>query len=127
MQGHAYAEWLRVHGDYHHIGKGCYISRGSEVPEPWLVSLGDNVWLADCSLLTHDASVIMLAASGIPGLSGVGRIVIGNNVFIGRQAIIMRNVTIGGQLHHRGNDLSYEGRPFELRSSGHSGKEAIQH
>ena len=57
----------------------------------FLISIGDNVTLAsDVRLLTHDASTKKLL-----GYSKVGRIKIGNNVFIGAQTIVLPNVKIG--------------------------------
>lgn len=57
----------------------------------YLISIGDNVTIAsDVRLLTHDAST-----KKILGYSKIGRIQIGNNVFIGAQAIILPNVSIG--------------------------------
>ena len=57
----------------------------------YLISIGDNVTIAsDVRLLNHDASTKKML-----GYSKIGRIQIGNNVFIGAQAIILPYVTIG--------------------------------
>ena len=57
----------------------------------YLISIGNNVTLAsDVRLLTHDASTYKFL-----GYSKVGRINIGNNVFIGSQTIVLPNVNIG--------------------------------
>lgn len=57
----------------------------------YLISIGDNVTIAsDVRLLAHDASTKKML-----GYSKIGRIQIGNNVFIGAQAIILPNVIIG--------------------------------
>ena len=57
----------------------------------WLITIGDNVVFAPCvTLLAHDASTVPLL-----GHAKIGLIRIGNNVFIGRNAIIMPDVTIG--------------------------------
>ena len=57
----------------------------------WLIEIGDNVTLAPrVHILAHDAS------TKIPlGYTKIGRVVIGNNVFIGANTIILPNVTIG--------------------------------
>lgn len=56
----------------------------------FLVSIGDNVTLTSVTVLAHDAS------TQIPfGLSKVGCVTIGNNVFVGKKAIILPNVKIG--------------------------------
>lgn len=69
---------------------------------PWLLEIGDRVRIAEgAKILTHDYawSVLKCCDSGSfpPGqiLGGEGPVVIGNNVFIGMNAIIMRGVTIG--------------------------------
>ena len=60
----------------------------------YLISIGDNVTLAsDVRLLTHDAST-----KKILGYSKIGRIIIGDNVFIGSQAIVLPNVKIGSRV-----------------------------
>ncbi len=57
----------------------------------YLISIGNNVTLAsDVRLLTHDASTKKML-----GYSKVGRINIGNNVFIGAQSIVLPNINIG--------------------------------
>lgn len=67
---------------------------------PWLITIGDHVRITKgVIILTHDYSWSVLKGCGgeeeghILGASG--KVVIGNNVFIGMDAIIMRNVTIG--------------------------------
>ena len=56
--------------------------------------MGDNVTLASGSrLLTHDGST-----KKIIGYSKVGRIDIGNDVFIGAASIILPNVRIGNKV-----------------------------
>ena len=74
------------------IGNECYIfSDKIETAEPYLVSLGDHVTIAnDVRFATHDAS----ANFYIEGASDIyGRISIGNYVFIGMGTIIIPGVT----------------------------------
>ena len=60
----------------------------------YLISIGSNVTLAsDVRLLAHDASTKKLL-----GYSKVGRIKIGDNVFIGSQSIVLPNVEIGNNV-----------------------------
>lgn len=57
----------------------------------FLISIGDNVTIAvDAIILAHDAST-----KPFLGYSKIGRVNIGNNVFIGGGAIILPNVCIG--------------------------------
>ena len=58
-----------------------------------LLSIGDNVTLSDCRLLLHDASTKREL-----GYTKVGRIIIGNNVFIGADAVVLPNVVIGNNV-----------------------------
>ncbi|MDP4208595.1 MAG: DapH/DapD/GlmU-related protein [Bacteroidota bacterium] len=57
----------------------------------WLIEIGDNVTLApNVHILAHDASTKMHI-----GYTRIGKVMIGNNVFIGAGAIILPNVNIG--------------------------------
>ncbi|MBR6951282.1 MAG: acyltransferase [Oscillospiraceae bacterium] len=59
----------------------------------FLVSIGNNVTLTGVTVLAHDAS------TQIPlGVSKVGRVIIGDNVFVGRGSIILPNVRIGNNV-----------------------------
>lgn len=56
-----------------------------------LLTIGNNVTLASgCQILTHDAST-----KAVLGYSKIGCITIGNNVFVGANAIILPNTKIG--------------------------------
>ena len=58
----------------------------------WLIEIGDNVTLATgVKLLAHDASTSLIDKVG----TKIGRITIGNNVFIGAYSIVLPGVTIG--------------------------------
>lgn len=76
------------------IGNNCDIYGSIDWGHEFLVSMGDNVTLASgCKLLTHDGST-----KKIVGYSRVGRIDIGNDVFIGADAIVLPNVKIGSKV-----------------------------
>jgi len=73
------------------IGENCYVGTAKiDYPHAYLISIGDNVTVSDARLLVHDASTKRAL-----GHSRVGRIDIGNNVFIGADATVLPNVTIG--------------------------------
>ena len=57
---------------------------------PWLIKIGDNTTITDVTILCHDASTQKTL-----GYSKVGRVIIGNNVFVGAKSVILPNVTIG--------------------------------
>ncbi len=62
---------------------------------PWMIEIGDHVRIAQGAIiLTHDYSwyVLKLKTGGVLGSSG--KVKIGNNVFIGMNAIITPGVTI---------------------------------
>lgn len=78
------------------MGKNCHIL-GECIIDPghcWLISIGDNVTLAPrVHILAHDAST-----KRILGYTLIGRVTIGNNVFIGAGSIILPNVKIGNNV-----------------------------
>lgn len=57
----------------------------------WLIEIGDDVTLAPrVHILAHDASMIHYL-----GYAKIGRVVIGNRVFIGAESVVLPNVRIG--------------------------------
>lgn len=76
------------------IGKNCNIYGNIDNGHGFLVTIGDNVTLASgCTLLAHDGST-----KNIVGYSRVGRIDIGNDVFVGAFSIVLPNVRIGNKV-----------------------------
>lgn len=60
----------------------------------WLIEIGENVTLAPrVHILCHDAST-----KNFLGYTKIGRVTIGNNVFIGAETVIMPGVTIGNNV-----------------------------
>lgn len=96
--GWARAEYLRKKMVFHHIGKHCYWHPNRIPAEPHLVCMGDNVFVAaDVVMITHNMMncVVQHELGGICVEPQFGKIVIGNNVFIGARVMIMAGVTIG--------------------------------
>lgn len=63
---------------------------------PWLISVGNNVTITpNVKILAHDASP---SAVGAHNYAKVGRVDIGNNVFIGYGTIILCNTKIGNNV-----------------------------
>lgn len=56
----------------------------------YLIEVGDDVILSNCSILAHDGSTKIYL-----GKSKVGKVKIGNRVFVGYNSIILCNVKIG--------------------------------
>ena len=65
--------------------------------EPYLVTLGNHVCIAGAEFITHDGSVWVIRGMNpnIGELVGYGRIIVKDNVFIGKNTTILRGVTIG--------------------------------
>lgn len=64
---------------------------------PWMIQIGDHVRIAEgVKILAHDYSwAVLKRYSGGEILGASGKVHIGNNVFIGMNAIILRGVEIG--------------------------------
>lgn len=93
--GFEYADFLRRHGELHHVGEKCSILAGVAFLDPRYTSIGNNVHFADCTLIGHDGSVGMMEAAYGVRIDKVGKIDIRDNVFIGHNALILPGVTIG--------------------------------
>lgn len=60
----------------------------------WLIEIGDNVTFGPhVQILAHDASMC-----GYVGYAKIGKVKIGNNVFIGAGSIVLPGVTIGNNV-----------------------------
>jgi acetyltransferase-like isoleucine patch superfamily enzyme len=94
-RGYEYAEYLKLHGGFRSIGNNCSIHWYTNIPDPYLVSIGNNVQLSNCSLFGHDGSIAMLNRAYNVNLDRVGKIDIKDNVYIGHGAIVLPGVTIG--------------------------------
>lgn len=74
-------------GENFQMEKGCYL----DTPFAWLISIGNNVTLASrVYIIAHDASTKCKV-----NYTKVGKVKIGNNVFVGAHSIILPNVSIG--------------------------------
>ncbi|MBW2412592.1 MAG: acyltransferase [Deltaproteobacteria bacterium] len=94
--GFAYAAHLKKKGVFHSQGDNCFVSKAANLPDPYLIRIGDNVWITSgCQLLCHDASVIMINIMRAGHRDRVGPITIGSNSFLGNNVIVLPGVTIG--------------------------------
>ncbi len=66
--------------------------------EPWIIALGDNVHITNgVKFLTHDGATLLFR-DRVPDIEITKPIVIGDNVYIGNDAIILPGVTIGSDV-----------------------------
>lgn len=69
----------------------CYSPNGIDGVFPWLIEIGKNVIIStECNILAHDASL-----ANICGFSKIGRVNIGNNVYLGNGVTVLPGVSIG--------------------------------
>ena len=82
---------LRLNGI--RIGKNTMVSLGAHLDmRRGEITIGDDCLITKgVVILSHDGAAKMVH----PGANGYGKVVIGNHVFIGVNAIILPNVTIG--------------------------------
>ena len=75
------------------IGRGCMISLRAKIDtRRGKVAIGDNCVITYGSvILSHDRSAKHLN----PADTGAGSVTLGNNVYIGVNSVVLRNVTIG--------------------------------
>lgn len=83
--------WLRSQGIV--IGNNTMISTGAHLDvHRGKIIIGDNCLITHgCYIMSHDGAAKMIT----PGADGNGVVVIGNNVFVGVNSVILPNVTVG--------------------------------
>ena len=75
------------------IGENCDILSKNFGSEPYLIEIGNHVQITSgVKFFTHGAGWVL--REDIPDFDSFGRIRIGNNVYIGNNALIMPGVTI---------------------------------
>ena len=76
------------------IGENVQIMNSSlDEGHGFLIDIGNNVTITGATILAHDGST-----KAALDYSKVGRVIIGDEVFIGNRAIILPNVTIGSKV-----------------------------
>lgn len=79
------------------IGEDCAIASKNFGSEPYLVTIGNHVQITnDVKFVTHGGGWVFRLKN--PRFDFFGKIVVGNNVYIGNNAIILPGVTIGNNV-----------------------------
>lgn len=99
--GYRRAEYLKKIRHFHRQGEHCFFVPYNYGTEPYLLSFGDNVFVAsDVRFVTHDvtAKMFQYMEPEQRHTSRVGTIEVGSNVFIGVGATILYDVCIGDRV-----------------------------
>lgn len=79
------------------IGEGCNIQKVSFGSEPFLITIGDKVWITNgTKIFTHGGASILREKH--PDMDFFGKVTIRDNVYIGNNCLIMPGVTIGSNV-----------------------------
>ena len=66
--------------------------------EPWIITIGDNVHITDgVKFITHDGGTLLFR-DRVPDLEITKPIVLGDNVYIGNNVILLPGVTVGNNV-----------------------------
>ena len=102
------------------IGNNCDIQNDC-ILDPshcWLITIGDNVTIAPrVTVLAHDASTKLEL-----GYTKIGKVTIGNNVFIGANTTVLPNTKIGNNVIIGANSLICNNIPENSVVVGNPGK-----
>ena len=84
----------------------------------WLISIGDNVTMAPrVHILCHDASTKQFL-----GYTKIGRVNIGDNVFIGAESVVLPGVSIGNNVIIGANSTVTKSIPDNMVAAGSPAK-----
>lgn len=102
------------------LGKNFQMEKGCQLDTPfaWLIKIGNNVTLASkVYILAHDASTKKHI-----GYTKIGKVEIGDNVFIGAHSVILPNVTIGDNCIIGTNSVVTKNIPKNTVAAGNPAK-----
>lgn len=84
----------------------------------WLIDIGDNVTLAPrVHILCHDASTKQFL-----NYTKIGKVKIGNNVFVGTESVILPNVKVGNNVIVGANSTISKDIPDNVVAAGNPAK-----
>jgi acetyltransferase-like isoleucine patch superfamily enzyme len=96
-----YIEWLKERGAK--IGQGCVIFNPQntmiDVTRPYMLDIGNYVQISSgVSILTHGYEWSILKAIYGDICGSCGKVAIGDNVYIGVNAVILKGITVGNNV-----------------------------
>lgn len=104
------------------VGKNCRIYIDDFGSEPFLIEIGNNVTITSgCKLITHDGSTWLIRdEKGRRYL--YKKIIIGNNVFIGLNSILMPGVHVGNNVIIAAGSIVTKSVPDDVIIGGNPAK-----
>lgn len=79
------------------IGNDCDIKTWDLYPEAYLIEIGNHVQItAGCRIFTHGGSFVLRAK--YPDFDAFGKVIIGDNIYMGNNVMIMPGITIGNNV-----------------------------
>ncbi len=99
--GYSRAEFLKKKGYFKTQGVHCYLQPWNYGTEPHMICFGNNVHVASgVTFINHDVSVFMLRhlEPETEFKARSGEIIIGDNVFIGSNSVLIYGVHIGNNV-----------------------------
>lgn len=104
------------------IGNNCSLGNISWGSEPFLIKIGNHVQITDgVCFITHGA--VWVLRDQDPTFDILGKIIIGNNVYIGNNALIMPGVTVGDNVIIGAGSIVTKSIPSGIIVGGESCKE----
>lgn len=111
-------EYWEKHGFKHGKNFCFYSDYAIDSNLPWLIEVGDNVtFSSDVRILGHDASTVLTGVG-----TKIGRVIIGNNVFIGAGSVVLCNTRIGDDVIIGANSLVSKDLPSNGVYAGNPAK-----
>ena len=103
------------------VGVGCSIGTWSIYPEAYLIELGDYVQITSgVHLFTHGGGWVMRRK--YPNYDSFGKVIIGNNVYIGNNALVMPGITIGDNVVVAAGSIVTKNVPSNVVIAGNPAK-----
>lgn len=111
----------KIYADYLGVKIGNHVKITGSVlfgSEPYLIEIGNDVTLTNgVVFLTHDGGVGLFRKE-YSGINVFGKIIIGNNVFIGSNTIILPGVSIGNNVVIGAGSVITKNIPSDVVAAG---------